>query len=61
MRMVEEGIQQHRLHKAGGGLIRDNITFTRLTFDQNTHNTELQMVKVHINNSVTTGFVGRPC
>ena len=45
-----------RLHKAGGGLItliRDNITFT--TTDKpstiNTHNTELQMVKVHISNT----------
>ena len=43
------------LHKAGGGLItliRDNITFTTTDIPSaiNTHNTELQMVKVHINN-----------
>ena len=42
-----------RLHKAGGGLItliRDNITFTTtdLLLTIITHNTELQMVKVHI-------------
>ena len=38
-------VRADRLYKAGGGLItliRDNITFTR---------TELQMVKVHINNT----------
>ena len=43
----------YRLHKAGGGLIiviRDNITFTT-TDIPSTINTELQMVKVHINNS----------
>ena len=45
-----------RLHKAGGGLstlIRDNITFTTTDIPStiNTHNTELQMVKVHINNT----------
>ena len=45
-----------RLHKAGGGLItliRDNITFatTYIPSTINTHNTELQMVKVHINNT----------
>ena len=45
-----------RLHKAGGGLItliRDNITFTTSDIPStiNTHNTELQMVKVHINNT----------
>ena len=44
------------LHKAGGGLItliRDNITFTTTDIPStiNTHNTELQMVKVHINNT----------
>ena len=44
------------LHKAGGGLItliRDNITFTITDIPStiNTHNTELQMVKVHINNT----------
>ena len=45
-----------RLHKAGGGLItliRDNITFatTDIPSTINTHNTELQMVKVHIYNT----------
>ena len=45
-----------RLHKAGGGLItliRDNITFTTTGIPStiNKHNTELQMVKVHINNT----------
>ena len=45
-----------RLHKAGGGLItliRDNITFTTTDIPTtlNTHNTELQMVMVHINNT----------
>ena len=45
-----------KLHKAGGGLItliRDNITFTTTDIPStiNTHNTELQMVKVHINNT----------
>ena len=45
-----------RLHKAGCGLItliRDNITFTTtdMPLTINTHNTELQMVKVHINNT----------
>ena len=44
-----------RLHKAGGGLIkpiRDNITFitTDIPSTINTHNTQLQIVKVHINN-----------
>ena len=44
------------LNKAGGGLItliRDNITFTSTDIHStiNTHNTELQMVKVHINNT----------
>ena len=43
-----------RLHKAGCGLItliRDNITFTTTDIPStiNTHNTELQIVKVHIN------------
>ena len=43
-----------RLHRAGGGLItliRDNITFTTTDIPStiNTHNTELQMVNVHIN------------
>ena len=46
----------NRLHKTGGGLIaliRDNITFTTTDIPStiNTHNTELQMVKVHINNT----------
>ena len=44
------------LHKAGGGLIsliRDNITFVTADIPStiNTHNTELQMVMVHINNT----------
>ena len=44
------------LNKAGGGLItliRDNIAFTTTDIRStiNTHNTELQMVKVHINNT----------
>ena len=44
------------LHKAGGGLItliRDNIIFTTTDIPStiNTHNTELQIVKVHINNT----------
>ena len=44
------------LYKAGGGLItliRDNITFTTTDIPStiNTHNTELQMVKVYINNT----------
>ena len=47
------------LHKAGGGLItfiRDNVTFTTTDIFStiNTHNTELQMVKVHINNTKHT-------
>ena len=49
-------LRADRLHKAGGGLItriRDNITFTTTYIPStiNTHNTELQMVKVHINNT----------
>ena len=45
-----------RLHKAGGGLITligDNITFTTTDIPStiNTHNTELQLAKVHINNT----------
>ena len=49
-------VRTHRLHKAGGGLItliRNNITFTTTDIPStiNTHNTELQMVKVHINNT----------
>ena len=44
------------LHKAGGGLItliRDNLTCitTDISSTINTHNTELQMVKAHINNT----------
>ena len=44
------------VNQAGGGLItliRDNITFTTtdILSTINTHNTELQMVKVHINNT----------
>ena len=44
------------LHKAGGELItliRDNITFTTTDIPSptNTHNTEFQMVNVHINNT----------
>ena len=44
------------LHKAGGGLItliRDTITFTTTDIPStiNTHHTELQMVKIHINNT----------
>ena len=47
-------VRADRLHKAGGGLItliRDNITFTTTDIHStiNTHNKELQMVKVHIN------------
>ena len=46
-------VRTDRLHKAGGGLItliRDNITFTTTDIPStiNTHNIELQMVKVHI-------------
>ena len=49
-------VRTDRLHKAGGGLItliRDNITFTTTDIPStiNTHNSELQMVKVHINNT----------
>ena len=49
-------VRTDRLHKAGGGLItliRDNITFTTTDMPSaiNTHNTELQMVKVHIDNT----------
>ena len=49
-------VRNDRLHKAGGGLItliRDNITSTTTGISStiNTHNTELQMVKIHINNS----------
>ena len=45
-----------RPHKSGGGLItliRDNITFspTDIPSTINTHNIELQMVKVHLNNT----------
>ena len=49
-------VRTDRLHKAGGGLItliRNNITFTTtdIPLTINTHNTELQMVKVHINST----------
>ena len=49
-------VRTDRLHKAGGGLItliRDNITLTTTDIRStiNTHNTELQMVIVHINNT----------
>ena len=49
-------VRTDRLHKTGGGLITliiDNITFTTTYIPStiNTHNTELQMVKIHINNS----------
>ena len=49
-------VRADRFHKAGGGLItliRDNITFTTTDIPStiNTHNTELQMVMVHINNT----------
>ena len=49
-------VRTDRLHKAGGGLItliRDNITFTTTDIPStiNTRNIELQMVKVHINNT----------
>ena len=49
-------VRADRLHKAGGELItliRDNITFTTTDIPStiNTHNTELQMVKVHIHNT----------
>ena len=49
-------VRTDRLHEAGDGLItliRDNITFTTTNISStiNTHNTELQMVKIHINNT----------
>ena len=49
-------VRTEMLHKTGGGLItliRDNITFTTTDIPStiNTHDTELQMVKVHINNT----------
>ena len=49
-------VRTDRLHKTGGGLIaliRDNIAFTTtdIPLTINTHNTELQMVMVHINNT----------
>ena len=49
-------VRTNRLHKAGSALfalIRDNIKFTTTGIPStiNTHNTELQMVKVHINNT----------
>ena len=49
-------VRANRLHKAGGGLItliRDDIIFitTDIHSTINTHNTELQIVKVHIKNT----------
>ena len=49
-------VRADKLHKAGDGLIiliRDNITFTTTDIPStiNTHNIELQMVKVRINNT----------
>ena len=49
-------VRADRPHKSGGGLItliRDNITFTPSDIPStiNTHNIELQMVKVHLNNT----------
>ena len=49
-------VRTDRLHKARGGLItliRDHITFTTTDIPSTItkHNTELQMVKVHINNT----------
>ena len=49
-------VRADRLHKVEGGpitLIRDNITFitTDIPSTINTHSTELQMVKVHINDT----------
>ena len=49
-------VRTDRPHKSEGGLItliRDNITFTPTDIPStiNTHNIELQMVKVHLNNT----------
>ena len=49
-------VRADRLHKAGGGfitLLRDNITctITDIPSTINTHNIELQMVKVYMNNT----------
>ena len=49
-------VRTNRLHKAGGGLIiliRNNITFTTTDIPStiNTHNTELQMFRIHINHT----------
>ena len=49
-------VRTYRLHTVGGGLItliRDNTTFTTtyIPLTINTHNTALQMFKVHINNT----------
>ena len=49
-------VRVDRPHKSGGGLItliRDNITFTPTDIPStiSTHNIELQMVKVHLNNT----------
>ena len=51
-----EYLRADKLHNAGGGLItriRYNITFitTDIPSTINTHDTELQIVKVHINNT----------
>ena len=60
-------VRNDRLHKAGCGLItliRDNITFTTTDIPStiNTHNTELQMVKVHIINTkhITIANIYKP-
>ena len=58
-------VRTDRLHKAGGGLItliRDNITFTTtdIPLTINTHNTELQMVKVHNTKHITIANVYIP-
>ena len=55
-------VRVDRLHKAGGGLIaliRDTITFntTYIPSISNTHNTYLQMVKVHINITIAHIYI----
>ena len=57
-------VRADRPHKSGGGLItliRDNITFTPTDISStiNTHNIELQMVKVHLNNTkhITIAYI----
>ena len=44
-------------------LIRDNITFTTtdIHLTINTHSTELQMVKVHINNTHSSNYMVKTC